>query len=189
MLVLGLDLGLSLYDFSSLDFEYYNSKYSANVSSINAILGFGFYGTYNFKQSPLFIGWDLSFNSGNSNISWDVYGFKFETTRKIDITKYKFIIGLYNSSEKRISQAGFALQRWSLKFNGDNGYSNGSSIGFGLVANNLYSISNQTYLGFSGFYDYVSSITTIYSQDNNLKVISKSNHNYGFKINISFSIE
>jgi len=188
MFVLGLGFEFSNYNFSSLDFRYKNFK-STRPSSSSLILGFGFYGTYNFKQSPLFIGLDFSFNSGNLNTSWDVYGFKFETTRNIDITKYKFIIGLYSSLKNYIFQFGFTPQIWSLKFNGDNGYSNGSNIGFGFLANFLFLISKQIYLGFGGFYDYIPSITTTYSQDNNLKVIPNQNQNFGFKMNFSFSIE
>mgnify|MGYP005861723383 CR=1 FL=1 len=189
MFILGLNFNALNYGFSSIDFKHYLFKTQTKPYSSAMLFGFGFSGTYNFKQSPLFLGFDLNFNNGSLNTKWDIYGFQFENTNNVNILKFKFPIGFYSASKNYIVQFGFTPQVWSIKFSGDNGYSSGSNIGFGFLGNLLFSISAQTFLGIGMFYDYVPSITTTFSEDNNLKVIPNNNQSFGFSLNLSFTIK
>jgi hypothetical protein len=67
------------------------------------------------------------------------------------------------------NQAIFSPQIVSLTFNGDNGSSNGSNL------NMLFPVSKQFYIGFGMDFDYITSITTTYSENTNLNVIPKEN--------------
>ncbi len=189
MLVLGLGINFLSYNISSIDFRYRDFLVSKKPSSDAMLLGFGFYGTYSFKESPLFLGLDLNFNSGNLNTSWDVYGFEYENTTNVSITKVKFLIGLYTVSKSYIFQAGFAPQIWSLELTGDNGYSNGSNLGFGFFGDILFPITSQIFISIGAFYDNVPSITTTFSENNNLKVTPNTNQTIGFRLNFAFSLQ
>ncbi len=185
MFILNFGMNFSSYSFSSIDFRYKSFQVSEKPSSNATLLGFGFCGTYNFKESPLFLGLDLNFNSGNLNTRWDVYGFEYENTTNINITKVKFLIGLYAVLQSYIFQAGFSPQIWSLKLTGDNGYSNGSSFGFGFFGDIIFPIVRQIFISMGAFYDNVPSITTTFSENHNLKVIPNTNQIIGFRLNFA----
>ncbi|MDT7880373.1 MAG: hypothetical protein RQ990_05925 [Candidatus Hydrothermia bacterium] len=174
MFLLGFDFGISSYNISKIDFSYKGSVFSTKPTANGTPISFGFFGTYGFKESPLLLGFEVKLHSGSLNTKWDYYGFTFKNTTNFNITQIKFLIGLY-ASQNFIFQAIFSPQIVSLTFNGDNGSSNGSNLGFGIGGNMLFPVSKQFYIGFGMDFDYITSITTTYSENTNLNVIPKEN--------------
>jgi hypothetical protein len=183
MIFLGFDFGVSSFSFSKLDFYYKGSLFTSHPSANGVPFNFGFSGMYSFKQNPLFMGININVFSGNMNITWDYYGFSFQNSTNFNITQVKFLIGLY-SIENFIFDIGFSPQVVSLKFNGDNGSSSGSSIGIGFQGDLLFPISKQFYIGFGGHFDYISSITTNYSENTNLSIIPRENKIFGLDFKV-----
>ena len=145
------------FDFGIIDFSYKGSVFSTKPTANGTPINFGFFGTYGFKESPLLLGFEVKLHSGSLNTKWDYYG-------------------LY-ASQNLIFQAIFSPQIVSLTFNGNNGSSNGSNLGFGIGGNMLFPVSKQFYIGFGMDFDYITitSITTTYSENTNLNVIPKEN--------------
>jgi hypothetical protein len=125
-----------------------------------------------FKILAMFLlGFDFSYKgsvfSTKPTANGTPISFGFSSTN-FNITQIKFLIGLY-ASQNFIFQTIFSPQIVSLTFNGDNGSSNGSNLGFGIGGNMLFPVSKQFYIGFGMDFDYITitSITTTYSENTN----------------------
>jgi hypothetical protein len=187
MLTFGFGLGMSYLNVAKTTIFYKDSMLLAKPAAVAIPLGFEGYGIYNFKNTPISVGLNISYMTGSINERWNNGGFSFVNTTKANITYVKLLIGSSYEYEGSFRfDVALAPGFLSLSLNGDNGHSNGNSWGFGLLGNFLFEATNQLSLGLGLFFDYVGSVKTTFSGDPNVKVIADENKFIGFNFKVVY---